>query len=368
MTIIEPDTSSGSLESLAHALENDIRRRGLRSGDPYLSAAEAASLLGVSRASANRALSLMADGRKLVRKQGRGTFVGDEFQPHRPSFRHLLLLVPEDNMAYSASSLLAIQAAAREVFPREVFHMITLPTDGGRAMLESVLSEEDEARFSAVIVFSGTTEHYRLLERKAIPTLAFGSPPPGMASLLFCDRDGAASGRLLGEYLVRRGHQRIVIVLSSNGRQGTHELYEGVTAALSDAGLPPNALSVVLAPPSIDEMRAALHESLLGERRPTVIVGHGLAPTRLAAEVIDELGLDSPRDVEIVYERGGLSSDIDGRFTHVRPRMLARDIAFNALRQLALRCAGQTLEQSRIRLGVELELGSLVQDAPHANK
>ena len=63
-------------ELLAERLGEDIVRRGLRPGDRYVTAAQAAQQLGVSRMSVDRAMNLLVQRRLLVRQRGRGTFVG----------------------------------------------------------------------------------------------------------------------------------------------------------------------------------------------------------------------------------------------------------------------------------------------------
>ena len=74
------DTPTSSLHHLASRLEQDIRQRGLWAGDRYLTASEAAELLGVSTATAHRAMQVLAQRRMLVRHPSRGTFVGPHFE------------------------------------------------------------------------------------------------------------------------------------------------------------------------------------------------------------------------------------------------------------------------------------------------
>ena len=61
---------------LAHRLEQDIQRRGLRTGEEYLTAEAAGDLLGVSRMTANRAMNVLARRKVLMRYRSRGSFVG----------------------------------------------------------------------------------------------------------------------------------------------------------------------------------------------------------------------------------------------------------------------------------------------------
>ena len=61
---------------LAKVLEEDIRSRGLKIGDRYLTAHEAAEMLGVSRATAQRAMKVLGDSEMLLRRRSLGTFIG----------------------------------------------------------------------------------------------------------------------------------------------------------------------------------------------------------------------------------------------------------------------------------------------------
>src|SRR5664279_3663371 len=63
---------------LAKRLEEDIRTRGLRAGEPYLTTAQAGRQLGISKAMAYRSMKILVARQVLVSHPGRGTFVGPE--------------------------------------------------------------------------------------------------------------------------------------------------------------------------------------------------------------------------------------------------------------------------------------------------
>ena len=64
------------INRLAERVERDIHTKGLSYGDRYLTAAEAAREFGVSTATANRAMKLLAAREVLSRERSRGTFIG----------------------------------------------------------------------------------------------------------------------------------------------------------------------------------------------------------------------------------------------------------------------------------------------------
>ena len=87
-----PQLKSQSVEQLALLLEEDILRRQLRVGDPYMTADEAGRMLGVSRSKAHRAFQQLAERKLLVSQKRRGTFVGPA-GPFKPPVKHELQCV-----------------------------------------------------------------------------------------------------------------------------------------------------------------------------------------------------------------------------------------------------------------------------------
>jgi DNA-binding GntR family transcriptional regulator len=74
------DTSKQNTSQIVHLakrLEEDIRARSLKPGDPYLNTQETARMLGVSNAAANRALQLLVKRNTLRRRQRSGTFIAE---------------------------------------------------------------------------------------------------------------------------------------------------------------------------------------------------------------------------------------------------------------------------------------------------
>src|SRR5438094_5267354 len=99
---------------LAERLERDIVSRGLLPGDRYLTAAEAGRELGVSAATANRAMRLLAARDVLNRERSRGTFIGPAVSSgHSFSVRTVFILMRLEDKDYSTASSAAILDAVR---------------------------------------------------------------------------------------------------------------------------------------------------------------------------------------------------------------------------------------------------------------
>src|SRR5688500_2397029 len=95
--MLESSVTSSNLAMVAKRLEGDLRSRGLQSGDRYLTVADAALMLGVSNATAHRAMSILVRKKLLNRQHGRGTFVGEGIGRQRPArVRTVYILMPDE--------------------------------------------------------------------------------------------------------------------------------------------------------------------------------------------------------------------------------------------------------------------------------
>src|ERR1700733_10639073 len=80
----------------------DVRTRGLKPGEPYLTAERAAQLLGSSRATAHRAMSKLGEQQVLVARPGSGTFIGPKAPASPPGTTlSLHVLMPLDSLGFN---------------------------------------------------------------------------------------------------------------------------------------------------------------------------------------------------------------------------------------------------------------------------
>ena len=116
---------------LAHRLEQDIARRGLRTGEEYLTAEAAAEMLGVSRMTANRAMNVLARRKVLMRYRSRGSFVGSAVTPQPAAdvcSIHLLTFVDDNpGLQIPAGRMLL---GLHESLPAANLQIHTIPLQG----------------------------------------------------------------------------------------------------------------------------------------------------------------------------------------------------------------------------------------------
>ena len=84
---------------------------------------------------------------------------------------------------------------------------------------------------------------YRQLADSGMPTVISGTPYVDQMDIASVDIDHREAGRLLAEYLADRGCRRMALITAMEGRPGDNDFYDGVSEALTAAGLPHNALN-----------------------------------------------------------------------------------------------------------------------------
>ena len=72
-SMVEKTLNSPHVSIMAEKVLADIRHRGLAAGDRYLTTDQVSRMLGVQKATANKALRFLADHELVVRRQPSGT-------------------------------------------------------------------------------------------------------------------------------------------------------------------------------------------------------------------------------------------------------------------------------------------------------
>lgn len=346
---------SSNLSVVARRLEGDIRSRGLQSGDRYLSVTDAASLLGVSPATAHRAMDLLVRKQLLVRQQGRGTFVGGGIGETRPSrVRTIHILLFEGLEAATSVRIDIMMSAVREAISGVTVQFTVMPDYGSVDYLRELLHPSlDAGHLAGVIPISCSREVYRFLEQLGVPMVVLGSLYPDQHHLPSVDSDYYQAGYLLADHMVRAGHRQMALLVAAEGRPGDHAFYDGVSDALTRAQLPHNALSMRIYPRDPDAFRAQIRQLLQTSDRPTgficsidTFVPHVLAVAR-------DLGLRVPEDLDVAYYGRPGSGDIE-RFAHVQTQIPFVGIAQTLAEMLNQLCDGKKLDQTRVVIPVTL--------------
>ncbi len=355
MSTSEKQTSR--VHRLAEHLEQDIRCRGLGPGDRYLTAAEAGNLLGVSTATAYRAMKVLAERQLLVGQRKRGTFIGPRVDaPHRVVAGTIYLLMHGDKRSLRNIRFETLIDASRAALPGADIHVSFVPKHDALASVRRVVSKgRATGELSGVVTGSLTREVHQFLAEFDIPTLILGSTyfdHPGIRSL---DIDQREAGRLLVQYLVEQGHQRMALLTHAKGYPGDNHFFDGVSEALTTAGLPHNALVVRLAP-DFDSTVMLARELLDTADRPSAFIARTPGDADAIGRTAASLGLKIPSDVEVVFQHHCMARIEPSPYPHVRPRLSGDRIAELLGTLLGSVCEGKPLEENHAVVPVDLHV------------
>jgi DNA-binding LacI/PurR family transcriptional regulator len=346
-----------NLKLLAKRIEAEIRARGLRTGDRFMTTEEVGQMLGVSSATAHRALNSLVKRKLLIRQHGRGTFVGPTAEtPSRIELQTVYILLPEEVREFANIDLDAIVDAVRQHVGRVNVQLSFLPAENGLDYVRELLTlAQRSGQFAGAIPISCTREVYRYLSETRTPTVVLGSLYRNQQQYLpSVDVDYRDAGKLLAKYLLSEGHKRIALLATSGGRPGDDAFYDGVSDALTEAALPHNALIVRTFPQDFDAFRAQIEELLAGSDRPSGIIvrSERLLPTVVAT--VAASGLSSPDDIDIVFQTRSHRLPNKTPYAYVRPKEPFRRIAEHLAIMLQRAREGHSIPQERVIVPVEL--------------
>ncbi len=312
-------------------------------------------MLSVSPATAHRAMDLLVQRRLLVRHQGRGTFVGDAIgRPLAAHIRTIYVLLTDEGENVSSFDLDALINAVRGRIGGTNVQFTFLPREGSVEYIRELIgSAQSSGQFAGAIPISCSREVYRYLAQAGAPMVVLGSLYVDQQHIAAVDIDYKQAGWLLAHHLLGRGHKRMALLTTGEGRPGDHAFFDGVSNALTEAGLPHNALAVRIFPRDFETFRAQVREVLDRPDRPTGIICHSERMVGAVLATAEQLGLSVPRDVELAFQGQARSSD-EHRFARVEPKLgfdkISQVIA-DMLRQVM---QGKRPEQERIVVPVEL--------------
>ena len=357
-------------ERLAKRLEQDIRRRGLGPGDRYMTAAAAGQLLRVSRAAANRAMAVLAERQLLIRHPSRGSFGGPRLKrPAAVGALTVYILTPGD----VPEAFQSIRAHEMISPLRQAMGGITniqccfLPDSKELSHVHQVVkSAQDSPGQFGVIAIGCPRQVYQYLIDNAVPSVVLGTPYAGQDDLPSIDRDNMHGGRLLMQYLIRRGHDRIAMLPLIDHRPGDNDFLQGLTDALSEAGRPPNALRVRTIPSDPLAIAAEVERLMAQPDRPTALIVKLEQVGAIAIDVASKMGLAVPGDLEVVFRVRRQQPDQRVEHTHLRYTIDRRQYCEQAAAMLARLWRGVPLEQKHVVIPAELcELESIESHALH---
>ena len=299
-----------AVSDAAKKIESDLQFRGLVSGERYISAEEAGVVIGVSMATADRAMRMLTDKGVLIRQRGRGTFVGPKaFENIDRHVKSIQIFMPRLNESLGMS-LEDTMRGIHNVYPDVPVAINVFSADDPLSAFERVMSAYHS---NGGIVGLGLILVPRVIQEQVVnrklPAVLLGTPFSGVKGLVSMDVDHFRLGEILAGDLLSRGHKRFAMILRENVAPGDNDMLAGAKMKLGSAGICCDALSLRHCVLNRDCVRDTVRDLLKMENPPTALVGYPFPEEiRWVSEVAEELGLTVGKDFEYLTGLGATSS------------------------------------------------------------
>lgn len=343
---------------LADQLEAEIVEQGLQPGDTYLVTAQVASQLRISNTLANRVMQLLASRGRIVRRQGRGTFVADRATERSAGVQRVHLLVREDFLHREGLGADGLLVGLQRALPVAEMQFNYVP-DGGDA--EYVGHLVDEALRTPLrdgfVLIRSSLEVQRLFRESELPAVVFGALYPSIQGLPGINRDMDQIGRILAEYLLELGSRRLVVLMREKMLPGDFPTLDAVQRSLGEAGLPPQALILRTLPPDEEAIAETVAGILRESDEPTGLICRSVVLARGAEQGLERAaaGTGQVRDLALCdwYARPGEKP----RFTYARPALEPHEVGERIGKMLLERARDGGGEAEGVMIPVTLERG-----------
>lgn len=299
----------------------DIRLRGLKPGDAYLTVEETGTLLGCSRATAHRAMKKLIEEGILYARAGSGTFIGEEARQTALGVIQTL-------------HVLSPTRATRPGLPTPLVDLVQSVSDklGGLGiqfncppeenildyLFETVVKPFRAGNIRAVVAISCPWKVHQYLKDQGLPAVVFGSMFQDRQYLPSIDKDSIKGAELLVDYLIEKGHKRIGVIMPASGVAGVDFFIDSVGRRLSLRGMPADSLSIRYCTGdklvTVDRVR----ELLQGSNHPTAVIADEEHFANLIRQAAESIGLRVPEEVEIVFEGSIFRAESSSRYPHTQ--------------------------------------------------
>lgn len=348
-------TDTETVQRLAKLLEQDIRQRGLGPGDRYYTAAEAGAVMGVSTATANRALRVLAQRKLLVRRQNQGTFIAAGVQPPQVTVRTIHVLLEEDEPVWQTVRFDLLLQALRQVVGGVNVQVSFVPRQGALAYVQGLLGPVQTAgQLAGVVAISCSRDVYGYLKQSGIPTVVFGTLHDDQRRLVSIDSDWRESGRLLAEYLISNGHKRVALLTHKMERPGDNAFFDGLCDAVGGAGLSANAIVVRFLPPERSVVAAELERLLNDDWPVTGIIARSPRMLHLIDTAIASFDPDQAEKLEVVFEAHATEEIESAARTHTQSRLRFTEMATRIGELMRDVIDGRPMQHTRVVIPMEL--------------
>lgn len=317
---------------LAQQLEEDIRQRKLQPGDPYLSLADTARMLGVSTSTANRALQLLAQRRLLHRVQRRGTFVGSlKREPSPGLLKRVFMLVHRSYLRQEGVMADGVLVGIQGQLPGADVQFNFLPATDPAEYVDGLIGEILRAKEPAgIVITKAPFAVQRAIKDSGLPAVVHGSLYPSIENMAWVEQDNLAIARLIAGYALKHGTTQICTLAREVVFPGDDLVMHELARLLGAAGFKADNLTVSHLPDNIHAVSAEV--TRLVQRHPSdlLLLCRSEAKASAALETIGRLGLKGRRRPRLiasgVYRRPSGESPYPYIFPTLRPEEIGAAI------------------------------------------
>ena len=349
---------SSSVVEVAERVVEDIRLRRMTPGERYLTSDEARRVFGVGKGIMDRALRLLSEHDVLVRRQKSGTFVGPS-APVREAVQVCTLHVFMIEVAKALTDFpfdSMITGLRREV-PGANVQFNIVPKNAGSAGLEYAREVINGAKasghFGGVLSIRCPRDMSQFFVDSGVPLVAFGAFYCRGPTVPCVDVNRRDAGRLLTEYVVKKGHKRIALLNVATGQPGDNNFYDGVSEVLTAVRFPHNALILRALPADIEIVPMVVRELLEKVDRPTAFIVLSERVANVVADTAAQVGLAVPNDLEVAFWDVATVRVRRSPYPHVQTQLAFEDIAALVGSMFRDLLAGRPPEQKKISIPVE---------------
>lgn len=277
------------------AIEQDIRARGLRPGEPYQSAREVAQMLDVSPMTADRAMRRLASSGVLARRHGSGTYVGEGAADLAPTdLRYVQIIIATNFYHVYRVVVENIAATVHREFPHDSIEQVFVPESRPVAFCNQLIKRWEGGREPRTVVLVSCSQPIqRLFSETTVPVVATGGVSKNHCALPWIDMDHRESGRLLAAYARSLGHRRFLVLMNHLWGCGDNEFLDGIDEGLhgSDGVAEARVRSVEWDAGAIETV---LHQALRSDSPPSGVICTTRFTAEVAVGVAERLGLSIP--------------------------------------------------------------------------
>ncbi len=307
---------------------DDIQRRGLAAGSPYMTADAAGREFGFSPQLVGRAMRVLAERGVLIRRAGVGTFVGPSAETDVDVRQKCIHALISGDLLQADFSAGEVAEGLMASLPGYSVQVNALPSHSPAATMRKLVQEGSSVGWMGGLVLVGCPrEVQELAVSLDVPAAVFGGVYATARSLPSVDADLHQTGRLMAEHMVDAGHERIALLMRDTWLPGDHQALEGINEVLAAAGLSQGALQLRALPADTQVLAAEIRHLLESPQRPTGLICRSRFFGDAARRAAEQAGLRIGEDLALISDARNIRTNRPADWPEVLPTASFQDHA-----------------------------------------